>query len=91
MGLDSCDDVISVLQRDLDSGSLTPTSLISTVNPSGNTINIDKVRAAVIGMNDWCFIASGRSRSRADRYASLEGRRGWWSGYMLKHGSRRSM
>lgn len=51
MGLDSCDDVISVLQRDLDSGSLTPTSLISTVNPSGNTINIDKVRAAVIGMN----------------------------------------
>lgn len=43
VGLDSCDDVISVLKRDLDTGSLTPTSMISTVNPSGNTINIDKV------------------------------------------------
>lgn len=44
MGLDSCDDVISILKRDLNTGSLTPTSLISTLNPSGNSINIDKVR-----------------------------------------------
>eukprot|EP00752_Nemacystus_decipiens_P016559 g14801.t1 len=48
VGLDSCDDVISIFQRDLDTGSLTPTSLISTVNPSGNTINIDKTWSALV-------------------------------------------
>ncbi|CAN0165370.1 unnamed protein product, partial [Laminaria digitata] len=42
VGLDSCDDAISVLKRDLDTGTLTPTTLVSPVNPSGNSINIDK-------------------------------------------------
>lgn len=47
VGLDSCDDMVSILKRDLATGTLTPTALISTYNPSGNTINIDKVRTYV--------------------------------------------
>ncbi|CAM9383782.1 unnamed protein product [Ectocarpus sp. 12 AP-2014] len=48
VGLDSCDDVISILKRDLDTGTLTPTTLINTDNPDGNTINIDKTWSALV-------------------------------------------
>lgn len=43
VGLDSCDDGVSVIQRDLETGTLTPTALVSPINPSGNHLNIDKV------------------------------------------------
>ncbi|CAM9196634.1 unnamed protein product, partial [Hapterophycus canaliculatus] len=48
VGLDSCDDLISILKRDLDKGTLIPTTLISTTNPDGNTINIDKTWGALV-------------------------------------------
>ena len=46
VGLDSCDDALSILKRDLDTGTLTPTTLVRPVNPNGNSINIDKASRA---------------------------------------------
>ncbi|CAN0328345.1 unnamed protein product [Pylaiella littoralis] len=48
VGLDSCDDVISILKRDLETGTLTPTALIGTSNPNGNAINVDKAWGALV-------------------------------------------
>ncbi|CAN0089930.1 unnamed protein product [Ascophyllum nodosum] len=42
VGLDSCDDVLSIISRDPDTGTLTPTSTVKPINPNGNNINMDK-------------------------------------------------
>lgn len=54
VGLDSCDDALSILKRDLDTGRLTPTTLVRPVNPNGNSINIDK--ASQPGVCAICYV-----------------------------------
>lgn len=50
MGLDTCDNVLTVLSRSVAAGTLTVVGVVSPTNPAGNTMNADKVLLSVVAM-----------------------------------------
>lgn len=43
VGLDTCDNAVSILARDVSTGTLIPTDMARPINPNDNAINADKV------------------------------------------------